>query len=363
MSLDRDLAAALGTWVDTLSPHTRKAYERGLVHFAEYLIAQELIVVPEARHQRESRVGGPPVRRDVAAQRSDIVAASGRYLLELDPGRANALVQAFVQHLSALDEETGLPSYTRATVHQRVSSLRWAVREARRRGIVTWSLEVVVPRPSKDPETGRPRTKPGRDMRGPTAAQLRQMLDAATARARGREGDGGRWLLVLSLIAHETLREHEICAIDLADLDRASGTLSVVRKKEDEPSLIPLSGPTRNALRRWINRRGTADGPVLWGSKQGTMIPGSRLTVDGVYYIVHKLGERCGVPTSPHKVRHTAITLGQAVREQLGIPLQDAMRRSGHRSIEAHERYLDPDVQNVRRLNDGVARLLRETVP
>lgn len=359
MSLERDLAAAMRTWVDTLSPHTRKAYERGLVHFAEYLVAEELLVAPEPPR---SRGGRHPVRRDAAAERSDLVAASGRYLLELDPGPANALVQAFVQHLSSRDEETGLPSYTRATVHQRVSALRWAVREARRRGIVAWSLEVVVPRPSKDPETGRPWTKPGRDMRGPTAAQLRQMLDAATARARGRSGDGARWLLILSLIAHETLREHEICAVDLDDIDRASGTLSVVRKKEDEPSLIPLSSPTRNALRRWLGHRGTAEGPLLWGSKQGgTLIPGSRLTVDGVYYVVRKLGERCGVQTSPHKVRHTAITLGQAVREQLGIPLHDAMRRSGHRSIEAHERYLDPDVQNVRRLNDGVARLLRES--
>jgi integrase len=114
-------------------------------------------------------------------------------------------------------------------------------------------------------------------------------------------------------------------------------------------------------MRRWIGRRGTVDGPVLWGSKQGgILIPGSRLTVDGVYYIVRKLGKSCGLSTSPHKVRHTAITLGQAVREQLGIPLHDAMLRAGHRSIEAHERYLDPDVQNVRRLNDGVARLLRE---
>jgi integrase len=358
MSLERDLAAALSTWVDTLSPHTRKAYERGLVQFADYLVAEGLLVVPRAAPTRGGRA---PVRRNTAAQRSDLVAASGRYLLELDAGRGNALVQAFVQHLSALDQETGLPSYTRATVHQRVCALRWAVREARRRGLVSWTLEVVVPRPSKDSQTGRPRVKPGRDMRGPTAAQLRQMLDAATARARGSSGDGARWLLILSLIAHETLREHEICAIDLADIDRASGTLSLVRKKEDQPSTIPLSRPTRNALRRWIERRGTVEGPVLWGSKQGgTLIPGSRLTVDGIYYIVRKLGERCGLSTSPHKVRHTAITLGQAVREQLGIPLHDAMLRAGHRSIEAHERYLDPDVQNVRRLNDGVARLLRE---
>ena len=89
------------------------------------------------------------------------------------------------------------------------------------------------------------------------------------------------------------------------------------------------------------------------------MVPGTRLTVGGVYYVVNTLGKRCGVSTSPHKVRHTAITLGQRVREQLDIPIQDAMERAGHKHPDTHHRYLDRDLENMRRLSDGVARLLR----
>lgn len=358
MGLERDLESAMRTWVHALSPHTRKAYERGLVHFAEYLVQEQIIEMP-ALHP--SRGDGAPMCLDSASLRTDIVATAGRYLLELDPGKANALVQAFLEHLSSIDESTGVPTYTSTTVNQRASSLRWAVREARRRGIVTWTLEVRVPKAKKDPSTGRPRIKAGRNMRGPTLAELAKMISLAKTRARGKSSDAGRWLLVLSLIAHETLREHEIVAIDLADLDRASGTIQVVRKKDELPTTVPLSLPTRNALRRWLGLRGGAPGPLLWGSKQGgTLVPGSRLTVDGIYYIVHQIGRKCGLRTSPHKVRHTAITVGQSVREELQIPLHDAMLRSGHRSIAAHERYLDPDIQNVRRLNDGVARRLRE---
>lgn len=302
------------------------------------------------------------MRRDALRERGDLVSTAGRTLLGLEQGPANALVQAYVQHLSAVDD-AGTPVYTRETVHQRVSALRWAVREARRRGIVAWNLDVMLPRPSKD-ASGRLVVKPGRDMRGPTPAELHAMLGVAKARARGRDGDGGRWLLILCLIAHETLREHEICAVDRDDVDLGKRTLTVVRKKAIVSEPIPLSTSTASALRRWLDRRGRKPGPLIWGSKvvggRPVTVPGSRIGITGVYHVIREIGRACKVETSPHKVRHTAITLGQAVREQLGIPLHDAMRRAGHRSIEAHERYLDPDIDNVRRLSDGVAKALEQ---
>jgi integrase len=192
---------------------------------------------------------------------------------------------------------------------------------------------------------------------------MRQILDLATARGRGKAGDGARWLVVVSLIAHETLREHEICALDLDDLDVQAKALTVVRKKQSEPSVIPLSARTWNAMRRWVARRGRKPGPLIWGSelRAGTQtVTNRRLTPDGVYHIVHALGLSCELSTSPHKLRHTAITVGQAVRERLGIPLQDAMARAGHMSVAAHERYLDADLDNVRRLSDGVADALHD---
>lgn len=360
MSLEQDLRAAVRTWVDELSPHTRRAYERALVQFAEYLVETEVLQVarPSAGPDRRA-----PVRRDAVDERGELVGRAGEHLLSLGQGGANALVQAYVQRLSAVDESTGVPPFTRETVKQRLSALRWAVREARRRGLVTWGLDVVLPRASKDPKTGRIRAKPGRNMRGPPLDVLRRMVQEAQARADRPDGDGGRWLLVLSLIAHETLREGEICSIDLVDVDLERATLSVVRKTDVEPTVLPLSEPTSAALRRWLAHRGDDPGPLLWGSRRASMVPGTRLTPGGVYHVVRTLGERCGVATSPHKVRHTAITLGQRVREHLAIPLQDAMKRAGHRRPDTHHRYLDPELEGVRRLNDGVARLLREEVP
>lgn len=352
MNLEQDLAAAVRTWIDALSPHTRRAYERALVQFSEYLVEVDILTLSTPR---SSPGGRAPVRRDAVALRIELVGMAGEHLISLGVGGANALVQAYLQHLSAIDESTGVPAFTRETVKQRVTALRWAVREARRRGLVTWELDVILPRASKDPETGRIRVKPGRDMRGPHPEILKKMLATAATRS-----DHDRWLLVLSLIAYETLREHELCALNLEDLDLERSTFSVVRKKDEEPTVLPLSAPTATSLARWLEHRGSATGALLWGSRGPGVVPGSRLTVGGVYYIVHSLGTACGVSTSPHKVRHTAITLGQRIREQLDIPIQDAMERAGHRNPETHHRYLDPDLENIRRLNDGVARLLRE---
>jgi integrase len=359
MSLQDDLGSAVQTWVGALSPHTRKAYQRGILQFADYLVECELIPPSVERTTGSTHA---PMKRDGAALREDLCARAGAFLLGQKAGEVNALVQAYIQHLCTPDVD-GLPMYTRETVKQRVSALRWAVKEARRRGLVTWSLEVVIPRPAKDPQTGRLLVRPGREMKGPTLEQLRAMLEAAHKRARGKNGDGARWLVVLCLIAHETLREEEIVAIDRDDVHMGTQILTVARKRDQEPSTIPLSARTTAALRRWLRRRGERPGPLLWGGRlvggRCLPAPGSRLTVDGVYYIVQALGRCCGVDTSPHKVRHTAITVGQGVRERLGIPLHDAMRRAGHRSIEAHERYLDPDLDNVRRLSNAVADALR----
>lgn len=355
MSFDQDLAEALRTWVDELSPHTRRAYERGLVQFAEYLV--DVGAIPPSPRPTGSDARAP-ARRDSVAARSDLVGRAGQHLLSSGQGNANALVQAYIQHLSAVDENTGVPAFTRETVKQRVSSIRWAIREARRRGLVSWGLDVVLPRATKDPETGRIRIKAGRDMRGPSPSVVAEMLRLADSR-----DDGGRWKLVLSLIAHETLREHEICAIDRADVDLEQLTFSVVRKTHETPTVLPMSGPTSAAMVRWVRHRKDATGALLWGSLHGVVVPGRRLTTGGVYHVVRTLGKACGVDTSPHKVRHTAITLGQLVREELSIPVQDAMERAGHKNPDTHHRYLDKDLENMRRLSDGVARLLRPDAP
>ena len=46
-------------------------------------------------------------------------------------------------------------------------------------------------------------------------------------------------------------------------------------------------------------------------------------------------------------------------QDKVELAYQDAMERAGHKHPDTHHRYLDRDLENVRRLSDGVARLLR----
>ena len=300
-----ELRGGLQTWIERLAPHTRRSYECGLRDFSSYLHGRDLL--PTAS-----------------------VPLAGELLLGLQPGRANALVQAYLEHLNE--------KYSKRTVSARLAALRWAVREARRLGRIVWALDVDLPKVKKDPKTGRIEHR-GRDMTGPPVPVVMQMFDVAEA------DPDPKVLLVLSLIYAETLRSHEVSQLDLVDV--RGDNIWVIRKKRDEPKPTPLSTSTRRALARWLEVRGNEPGPLIRSTR-------GRISGSGITWIIRRLGNACGIWTSPHRVRHTSIRAGEALLTELGVPRPDAMARSGHRSMAGYEAYLDPDLDNVRRITETV---------
>ncbi len=329
-ALQRELAAGLETWLERLSAHTKRSYEHGLQEFALYLRRRKLIAEGTIEH-------------------------AGVFLLSLVPGAANAIVQAYLESLLAVDRRTGSPRYTRRTVKARVAAIRWAVREARRTGKIVWALDVEVPKVKKDPRSGRLIRKAGRDMRGPSEEKIAEMLRVAEV-----DGDARKWV-VMSLIYHESLRSHEVrqINIDQIDLSRKGKEIikGLVRKKRDEPEDIPLSADSVDAIRGWLKQRGSGSGPFIYGFVRGRRVleTGVRISETGVSTIIRELGEACEISTSPHRVRHTSIVLGDLLRAQTNAGLPDTMKRSGHKSIGGYEAYLDADLEKVRALNNAVA--------
>ena len=312
-----ELRGGLQTWTERLAPHTRRSYDGGLRDFSQYLHERDLLPEPS-------------------------VPLAGELLLGLQPGQANALVQAYLEHLST--------KCSRRTVSARLAALRWAVREARRLGRIVWALDVDLPKVKKDPKTGRVEHR-GRDMTGPPIEVVAKMFKLAEA------DPDPRVLLVLSLIYAETLRSHEVRALDLADIH--GDAVKVTRKKRDEPELVPMSKHTDRALSRWLEVRCSEPGPLVWGQEERGPIPrplapGTRISETGITRIIRRLGFRCDVVTSPHRVRHTSIRSGEALLTELGVPRPDAMARSGHRSMAGYEAYLDPDLDNIRRITETV---------
>jgi integrase len=334
--LEQDLADALQTWLYALRPHTRRSYETGLRQFAQYLHKHRVIdeATPEAAGVAFLGDGSPKAH-----------------------GRANALAQAWLESLAKIDQRTKKPRYTSNTISARVTALRWAVREARRNGRISWTLDIQVPKPKKDPKTGRILKKKGRDMKGPSIEKIRELYQLA----RDFE-DCGVAETILSLAFCETLRLHEILQLNIEDIHRRRNTLTVVRKMREEAEELPISDPTLEAMERIFRSSKRMSGPLVRRAviRSGRRyLTQHRLSPSGLNYKISTLANGAGIHTSAHRIRHSGITVGNMVREELGISKQDAMHRAGHESEQAHQTYLDVDLTRVRQLTEGVGALVR----
>lgn len=245
------LRALWGSYLSTLSDHTRRAYDRDLADFARYLGA------------------------------SDLGALIGH-----GPGEANALALGYKAALL----ERGLSPQT---INRRLAALRAVVKLARRAGLVSWGLEV-------DGEKSRPY----RDTRGPGKAGYQRLLQGLTGSGRPREIRDGA---ILHLLYDRALRRGEVARMDLEDLDLEAGTVTITGKGRREPETLALPAETVRALERWISARGEDPGPLFPNYDRAGKGSG-RLTGDGIYKMVRVRAAAAGISTRPHGLRHAAIT-------------------------------------------------------
>lgn len=340
--LKAKLKRAVMAWLKRLEPHTERSYRRGLVHFAEWLSAEGVLDLPE-----------PPKLRspERAGWEDEAVVAAGNYLLALEPPDPNILVQAYLEDL--VYPSSG-KAYTRSTANIRLAALRWMVREARLHGKITWSLEANLPKAKKG-KSGRLQNKAGRNMEGPTRAQVKQLLDAAY------EDEDARAWLIMSFLRHEGYREHEIRQLNYEEIDLRRRTATMVRKKRDKPQAYPLSKNTLKALKTWLKIRGREPGPLLYGGHKGKN-PERRIGETTIYFIVQRIGETAGLSTSPHKIRHRACTDIVQNGIKRGLPEEEILFLTGHSSRAALQPYYEASKsrKSARQVLDSLDELLDE---
>ena len=227
--------------MEHLSAHTHRSYATALRQFAEYLHAHEMIDEPT------------PER-------------AGSFLLEQNAPQANAIAQAWIQHLAAINDKHGRPKYTKRTILARMTALGWAVQEANRQGRITWTLRLTAPKARKNPKSGRIIKKAGRNMKGPSLDQIRSMFAVARQIEPSHE-------LILALSFCETLRRHEIMQLDMEDVDVEREEIVVVRKMREDYESLPISSVTVKALHRYPrSTRSTAGAAFLrkpWSQLHG----------------------------------------------------------------------------------------------
>lgn len=257
------------------SEHTLRAYQRDLEDFSAF-------------------AGAPDARSAVAL------------LIEGTHGEANGIALSYRNHLV----DQGLAP---ATVNRRLAALRSIVKLARTLGQVPWSLEI----PNVEAQAYR-------DTRGPGVEGFRSLLAASGGTGRKATRDRA----ILRLLFDLGLRRAEVCRLDVGDVDFEGEAISVLGKKRTQKELRTLPGPTIQALRAWMEVRGTEPGPLFVNCSRAHRE--ERLTPTGLTVMVKDLGERIGLKVTPHALRHAAIT---AALDLTGGDVRAVQRFSRHRDV------------------------------
>ena len=236
-----------------------------------------------------------------------------------------------------------------ATVNRRMSAVMSLVRLARRIGATD-----ADPSDSLDSE----KVVTYRDTRGVGAEEARKLLrqpDRTTLK-------GKRDFALLLLLLENALRRAEICGLTRADYEPHQKSIWIHGKgRGTQRERVTLSANSIVAIDTYLDAAKLAeDGNSPLFINFSPAAYGRGLTTDGLYRIIKEIAESAGLKDrlSPHRLRHTAITLAL---DASGGDVRRVQQLSRHARLETLQRYDDNrnDLQGeVTRLLSG---LLEET--
>jgi integrase/recombinase XerC len=162
-----------------------------------------------------------------------------------------------------------------------------------------------------------------------------------------------RDLAFLELLYSSGLRVSELTGLDLDDLDLAEGMVRVLGKGRKE-RVVPVGGPARDALRRWIGE----GRPVLLAGPDAGRAPGAlfvnyrggRLTPRSVARRLDRWVIAAGLPrhVHPHVLRHCFATHLLSS----GADLRGIQELLGHASLSTTQRYTHLDWKRLAEVYD-----------
>jgi integrase/recombinase XerC len=195
-------------------------------------------------------------------------------------------------------------------------------------------------------------TNPAEALRGPrqdkklphflSEADVGKLLDAPPA------GDpaGLRDRAILETLYSAGLRVSELTGLNRDDLDLDSG-LATVRGKGKRERLALLGGKARDAIRRWLEVRGSM-APERRRSQPAVFVNqrGGRLTVRSIGRLLEKHLAQAGLDprTSPHTLRHSFATH----LLDRGADIRSVQELLGHRNLATTQIYTHVTTQRLR---------------
>jgi integrase len=213
-----------------------------------------------------------------------------------------------------------------ATINRHLATLRSVSKLARMLGLASWSLEVP----------GVP-VERRRQTAGPTVDVFNTML-AATAGETERET---RDAAILTTFFCLGLRVSELCGLMMQETDLDAGTTWILGKGRREREIVPVPAVLITAIRRYLQFRGSASGPLFQTLGNRGKSRNGALETRSVLRIVRVLGQKVGQHVWCHGLRHTSITQAVELGQKAGFGLEKIRAHSRHRHIATLLVYVD----------------------
>jgi integrase/recombinase XerC len=234
-----------------------------------------------------------------------------RMLLDRGRGAAERIIDNYKAYLR---EKFPALNTGRRMAH----SIMSLIRKAHKYRVIDWQPDAIK----------MPAAPPIRDTRGPARDVVYEMLAYCDGRA---DAKGCRDSVLIRLLAVSALRSQEALTLDLTHIDIQSKEVEILAKGlwgRSDRVRHPITLETANAVARWLEFRGTGDGPLLTNCQRGRH-EATRLTYRGAYETVRYVAGRAGgCACSPHKLRHFATT--EVLRQRHG-DITWAMALTRHR--------------------------------
>ncbi len=253
-----------------------------------------------------------------------------------EQGKANSIALSYTKRLI----EKGLQS---TTINRRLAALRSLSQMAKMLGMIPWTLQVK-----------NRKVEAYRDTRGPGIDNFKKILGLTEARG---DKKGIRDIAVLRLLFDLGLRRGEVTALDSSDLDLAKKTIQVMGKGRTQKTELTLPAPTVAALTEWLKVRGNYSGALFVNLDRARKGSG-RMTGKSIYLLVRGLGEKIGIKTRPHGIRHSAVTEAVKKAQANGLDLEEVLDFSRHKDVRTLMIYRDRE----RNVQGKLSELVAETV-
>jgi integrase/recombinase XerC len=193
-------------------------------------------------------------------------------------------------------------------------------------GLVSWKLEIK-----------NERTTAYRDTKGPGTTAFQEMIAVTDAR---KDTKGIRDKAILRLLFDLGLRRGEVVSLDIDDVDLEKRTIWIMGKGKTQKQALTLPQRTMDVLQAWLERRGSDPGPLFTNMDRARKGDG-RISGTSIYRLVRDLGEKIGVKTRPHGIRHSAITVALKKAQAHQIDLEEVLDFSRHADVKTMMLYRD----------------------